>query len=206
MRCPSEIVSLSLGDVVIKSNGTGHIKITEKKKRGRTRNMIPYNKKILSSKAYKTPKNYRDNWRHKVANNESGDAFFLQPNGKPITEKYVRDHLSPCGKEITENPKFKPYNMRHTFATYLYQHTKNLKKVSKKLGHTKTANTDKYVDVAEDLEEQYNGKNLFNIALKPHAFFDVGGKQNEQVTLSYPKKSLQPKVFSPVGVDGLIRI
>lgn len=66
MRCPSEIVSLILNDVVIKSNGTGHIRIHEMKKRGKRRNMIPYNKKVLSSKAYKTPKNYRDNWRHKV--------------------------------------------------------------------------------------------------------------------------------------------
>jgi len=206
MRCPSEIITLTLEDVVIKSNGTGHIRIHEKKKRGKTRIMIPYSKKVLSSKVYKTPKNYRDNWRHKVETKESGDAFFLQPNGKPLTEKYVRDHLSSSGKLITESSKFKPYNMRHTFATYLYQSTKNLKKVSKKLGHTKTVNTDKYVDVAEDLEEQYNGKNLFNIALKPHNIFNVGGKQNEQVTLSYAKKSLQFKVFSPVGVDGLSRI
>lgn len=130
MRCSSEIVSLILNDVVIKSNGTGHIRIHEMKKRGKTRIMIPYNKKVLSSKAYKTPKNYRDNWRHKVVTKDSGDAFFLQPDGKPITENYVRNHLSPCGKKITGNLKFKPYSMRHTFATYLYQHTKNLKKVS----------------------------------------------------------------------------
>ena len=104
------------------------------------------------------------------------------------TDKYVRAHLSPSGKIITGNPKFKPYCMRHTFATYYYQLTKNIKKVSKKLGHTKTVNTDKYVALAEDLEEQFNGKNLFNIALKPHSIIDVGGKQNKQGTLSYPQK------------------
>jgi integrase len=206
MRCPSEIVNITLDMVKINKDGTGHITIVEKKKRGRERDIIPYSKKILSSKAYKTPKNYLDNWRHKVANKESGDAFFLMPDGKPITEKYVRDHLSPNGKIITRNPKFKPYNMRHTFATYYYQLTKNLKKVSVKLGHTKTKNTDKYVAVAEDLEEQFNGKNLFNIALKPQNN-NVGGKQNkQQVTLGCAKKSLQLKVFSPVGVDGLTRI
>ena len=166
--------------------------------------MIPYTKKVLSSKAYKTPKNYRDNWRYKVVTKDSGDAFFLQPNGKPLTEKYVRDHLSPSGKKITGNPRFKPYNMRHTFATYLYQHTKNLKKVSKKLGHTKTVNTDKYVDVAEDLEEQYDGKNLFNIALKPHNLNAVGGKQNKQVTLSYPpKRGATQSNYSEKKVMGL---
>jgi site-specific recombinase XerD len=206
MRCPSEIVNITLDMVKINKDGTGHITIIEKKKRGRERDIIPYSKNILSSKAYKTPKNYRDNWRHKVANQYSGDAFFLMPDGRPITEKYVRDHLSPIGKKLTKNPKFKPYHMRHTFATYYYQLTKNLKKVSVKLGHTKTKNTDKYVAVAEDLEEQFNGKNLFNIALKPQNN-NVGGKQNkQQVTLGCTKKSLQLKVFSPVGVDGLSRI
>ena len=197
MRCPSEIITLSLDDIVINKDGTGHIRIHEMKKRGKTRKIIPYSKKILSSNRYKTPKNYLECWRHKVANSESGDAFFLQWNGKPITEKYVRDHLSPSGKKITGNPRFTPYSMRHTFATYLYQYTKDLKKVSKKLGHTKTANTDKYVDVAEDLEEQYNGKNLFNIALKPHLIKLVGGKQNKQVTLNYPLKSPSNESITP---------
>jgi len=84
--------------------------------------------------------------------------------------------------------------MRHTFATFLYQYTKNIKKVSKRPGHTKTANTDKYVSIAEDLEEQYNGKNLFNLALKPHNSEAVVGKQNKQATLSQRKNKAQPKV------------
>jgi|GEM_PF-2014545 len=202
MRCPSEIVTLTLDDVIINKDGTGQIDIHEQKKRGKVRTLIPYNKKILSSNSYKTPKNYRDFWRKKVATKESGDAFFLQPNGKPITEKYVRDHLSSAGKTITGNPHFTPYHMRHTFATFLYQYTKNIKKVSKRLGHTKTANTDKYVDVAEDLEEQFNGKNLFNIALRPHN--NVGGKQNKQVTLSYPpKKASTQSNFSKKKFMGL---
>ncbi len=188
MRCPSEIVTLTLDDVKINKDGTGHITIHETKKRGKQRDIIPYSKKILSSNKYKTPKNYRDNWRPKVANNKSKDAFFLMHNGRPITEKYVRDHLSSSGKIITKNTKFKPYHMRHTFATYYYQLTKNLKKVSKKLGHTKTVNTDKYVSIAEDLEEQFEGKNLFNIALKPHNIINMGGKQNKQVTFIYPQK------------------
>lgn len=204
MRCPSEIITLTLDNIVINKDGTGHITIHEQKKRGKERDLIPYSKKILSSDKYKSPKNYRDNWRPKVANGESGDAFFLQWNGRPITEKYVRDHLSSAGKKITGNPHFTPYHMRHTFATFLYQYTKNIKKVSKKLGHTKTANTDKYVDVAEDLEEQFNGKNLFNIALKPHNIIDAGGKQNQQVTLVCPpKQPSNESDFSKKKVMGL---
>jgi site-specific recombinase XerD len=202
MRCPSEILSLTLDDIVINHDGTGHITIHEQKKRGKTRDIIPYSRKILSSDKYKSPKNYRDHWRPKVANDNSGKAFFLQPSGKPITEKYVRDHLSSSGKKITGDPHFTPYHMRHTFATFLYQYTKNIKKVSKKLGHTKTANTDKYVEIAEDLEEQFDGKNLFNIALKPHNTI-MGGQQNKQVTLVYPlKKASNESNFSKKKIMG----
>ena len=203
MRCPSEIVTLKLDDFTINKDGTGHIDIHEMKKRGKIRTIIPYSKNVLSSNRYKTPKNYLDFWRPKVANSESEDFFFLQPDGKPITEKYVRDHLSVAGKKITGNPHFTPYSMRHTFATFLYQYTKNIKKVSKKLGHTKTSNTDKYVDVAEDLEEQFNGKNLFNIALKPHLTRSVGGMRDKQVTLNHPpKKALIQSVYSERVIMG----
>lgn len=207
MRCPSEIITLTLDDVKINKDGTGHITVHEMKKRGKKRQIIPYNKNVLSSTRYKSPKNYRDHWRCKVENSKSGNSFFLQWNGRPITEKYVRDHLSSSGKKITENPNFTPYCMRHTFATYLYQYTKDLKKVSRKLGHTKTANTDKYVEVAEDLEEQYKGKNLFNIALKPHLFDDEGGKQNEQVTLIYhPKNTSNESNYSEKESMGLAEL
>jgi len=188
MRCPSEIISLNVEDIVINSDGTGYIRISEKKKRGRRRKIIPYNKNVLSSLAYKTPKNYLKNWRWKVANIKSGDAFFLQPNGDRVTDKYIRKILSPSGKKIVANGRFYPYMMRHTFATYFYQHTKDLKKVSRMLGHTKTVNTDKYVEVSEALDQQLKGKNLFSIALRPSNFKNMEGKQNEQETLSQPQK------------------
>lgn len=77
--------------------------------------------------------------------------------------------------------------MRHTFATYLYQNTEDLKKVSRMLGHTKTVNTDKYVEVSEALDQQLKGKNLFSLALRPSNFTTMEGKQNEQETLSQPQ-------------------
>jgi integrase len=117
---------------------------------------------------------FDENWQWKVENEFSGDALFLQPNGKRITEKYLRSHLSKAGKKIAGN-WFYPYIMRHTFATYLFQCTKNLKFVSMMLGHTKTSNTDKYVHIAECMERQLKG-NLFNMALKPHNFGYVGEK------------------------------
>ena len=52
----------------------------------------------------------------------------------------------------------------------------------------------KYVSLAEDLEEQFNGKTLFNIALKPHNILNVEGKQDKQVTFNNPQK--EPSIES----------
>jgi len=68
--------------------------------------------------------------------------------------------------------------MRHTFTTFHYQYTKNIKKVSKKLGHNKSANTDKYVDVAEDLEEQYEGKTYLILPLNNIIMWEVSKINN----------------------------
>lgn len=204
MRPPSEIVTLNLDDVIINNDGSGYIRIHEMKKRGKRRKIIPFNKKVLSSPAYKTPKNYINNWRWKVANDESDDALFLQPNGKRITKKYVRSHLSFTGKKIA-GKQFKCYHMRHTYGTYLYNYTKNIKFVSNSLGHTKTSNTDKYVHISECMEHQLNG-NLFNMALKPHNFGYVGAKPKNRFTFGQRQNRPQLKVIPPVGTSGLIRI
>ena len=95
--------------------------------------------------------------------------------------------------------------MRHTYATYLYQYTKNLKFVSKMLGHTKTSNTDKYVHIAECIERQLGG-NLFHMALKPHDFGYVGEQPKKQLKMGYSQNRAQLKVFSPVSRYGLSRV
>ncbi len=95
--------------------------------------------------------------------------------------------------------------MRHTFATYLYEYSGDIKFVSKMLGHTKTSNTDKYVHIAECMEQQLDG-NLFNMALKPHNFGCVGVKPKNRATLGQRQNRPQLKVISPVGTSGLSRI
>ena len=203
MRPPSEIVNLDLKDVKINDDGTGYIRIHEKKKHGRIRRIYPFNSSVLSSMAYKSPRNYLENWRWKVENEHSENAFFLQPNGRRITEKYLRSHLSSSGKDIA-GMEFHPYVMRHTFATYLYSYTKDIEFVKNMLGHTKTANTNKYVHIAQCLEKQLNG-NLFNMALKPHDFKNVGAKPNKPTLGQRPKRP-QLKAISPVERSGLSRV
>jgi len=48
--------------------------------------------------------------------------------------------------------------MRHTFATYFYNNTKDISLVARKLGLKETKNVDKYIHIARDLEEQTKSK------------------------------------------------
>ena len=197
MRPPSEIVNLNVDDVKINNDGTGYIKITEKKKRNKPRIIIPFNKSALSSNVFKTPGNYIKNWRWKKENDKSGDALFLQTNGRRITEKYIRSHIVPVAKSIVGN-YFHLYTMRHTFATYLYEYTKDLKFTSKMLGHSKITNTNKYVHIAKTMKMQLGNRNLFNNALRLQK--NVRGKHyyKHRRILDCWLKIKQSNKFSPV--------
>lgn len=165
MRPPSEICNLNLEDIILNKDGTGYIRIHEDKKRGKNRIIIPFNKTVLSSSVFKTPKNYIKNWRPKVTNDKSGNALFLKPDGRRITGKYLRDHITPKGKKIAGS-YFHLYTMRHTCATYLYEYTKELEIVRRRLGHKKPSTTIKYVHIADSIKRQVGKRNLFNQALR----------------------------------------
>lgn len=177
MRAPSEICNLNLDDIKIFNDGTGYLAIREVKKHNKKRKIYPYSKTILCSPVFKTVKNYLNNWRYKVENGYSGNALFLQPNGKRITGSYLRKKITPVGKQICNDNSFHLYTMRHTFATYFYEYTKDLKRTAKKLGHKKSITVDRYVHIAEDMKEQVGKRNLFNQALR--LIKNSRGKQSE---------------------------
>jgi len=206
MRPPSEICNLDLDDIIINKDGTGYIRIHEDKKRGKQRIIIPFNKNILSSKVFKTPKNYIDNWRKKVATKDSENALFLQPNGTRITGKYLRDHITPTGKKIA-GPYFHLYTMRHTCATYLYEYTKELEIVRRRLGHKKPSTTIVYIHIADSIKRQVGKRNLFNLALRSH-HKSVGGQQKyiDRNILDCLAKKAQSNTFSPRELGGPGRI
>ena len=201
MRPPSEIINLDLQSIVINNDGTGYIWIKEDKKGGIERQYFPFNKKVLSSKVYRTPANYIQTWRPKVANCNSGDALFLHPDGKRVTGKYVRDHISKIGKKIVRDDRFKLYTLRHTFATYYYDWTRDIKKVARRLGHDKTDSVDHYIGVCDDLKTQIGRKtNLFDQALR---HFKNGGKHGKR---DCREKMALSQITSPVGKSGPGRI
>jgi integrase len=206
MRPPSEICNLDLDDIIINKDGTGYIRIHEDKKGGKQRIIIPFNKNILSSKVFKTPKNYIDHWRKKVATKDSGKALFLKLDGTRITADYLRDHITPTGKRIA-GPYFHLYTMRHTCATYLYEYTRELEIVRRRLGHRKPSTTIVYVHIADSIKRQVGKRNLFNLALRPHRK-NVGGQQNciDRKNLDCWTKKHQSNTFSPRNLGGPGRI
>ncbi len=177
-RPPSEICNLDVNDLVINPDGTGYVILTEDKKHGKNRRVYPWDPVVLSSRVYRTPKNYRDTWRPLAYDDaRSGNALFLEPNGRRVTGAYLRRHIAPVFKETMQDHDTILYDMRHTYATYLYDRTKDIKKVALSLGHVKTQNVDHYVFLSQEIENQVKGKrrDLFHQALRqPLAL--VGGK------------------------------
>lgn len=98
-RVPSEIIEMTVDDVIIDSSGRGCITITETKKHRQKRTILP-EKSILSSRVHKSFKNWIDKWRPKVENQYSGNALYLQPSGKPFEINHFRGKLSRFGKKI----------------------------------------------------------------------------------------------------------
>ena len=204
MRPPSEICNLNYDDLKLNDDGTGTLTVHEQKKRNKNRIIIPFNKTVLSSPVFKTPRNYRDNWRHKVENSNSGNALFLQPNGKRITGRYITAHLTLAGKKIAGD-YFHLYTMRHTYASYLYDYTGDIKFVSKMLGHTKITNTSKYIHTADCIKRQLGKRNLFNLALRSHNIENIYERGKEKKIDCLAKINQSNKV-SPVEQYGPGRI
>jgi site-specific recombinase XerD len=192
MRPPGEIINLNLEDIVINEDGTGYIRINEDKKHGKKRIIYPYNKTILSSPVFKTLWNYIQHWRPKVVNDKSGDVLFLMKNGSRINGNYLRKKITPIGKIICNEKGFKLYTMRHTFATYMYEYSKDIKRVSKLLGHKKSDTVDKYIHIANFMKEQVGKRNLFNQALRHIS--KCGGKLDGEKSID-GQKTVNRKYF-----------
>jgi integrase len=168
-RVPSEIITMKVSDIHLDSP-IPHIVITEPKKHNRTRLLYNIEPAILTSPIHKSFKNWIEHWRPKVANQYSGDALYLQPNGKPFTIRHLGHILSKHGKQIWE--EFRPYDMRHWCAVARLIKTKvetknfDIFEVQKWLGHEESSTTHIYVSQATDY---YNHLPVdwISLALKP---------------------------------------
>jgi len=88
-----------------------------------------------------------------VANKYSGDALFLQPNGKLFTLRHLGQRLSKMGKLVWND--FQPYDMRYKCAVAKLIRTKietgnfDCFLVKNWLGHERMGTTERYIRYTE---------------------------------------------------------
>jgi len=99
IRPPSEFIELKTSDIYFEDNDRSYLIVTEPKKYKSQRVVVP-EKSIMTSRTHKSLKNYIDHWRPKVENQQSGDALFLRPDGRPFSGTYLRNKMSKYGKQI----------------------------------------------------------------------------------------------------------
>lgn len=81
------------------------------------------------------------------------DAFLLTGNGKYIEVRSYEQKLSKIYKVVGIQGK-NAYSIRHAFATYYYQNTKDIKTLSELLGHKDIKTTYRYIGTDETAKRQ----------------------------------------------------
>ena len=148
---PEEWIIQKCSDVFIDE---GYIFIREPKKKYRERQLF-IDDTVMKSYNVSSIKNWLEIWRPRIANEYSGDYFFIKPNGKPFnTTADFRGFLNQYCKPVW--PYFKPKIMRDWSAIgrLIRQMTEtghwNVGIVSDDLGHKSEATTKTYVRFARD--------------------------------------------------------
>ena len=95
-------------------------------------------------------------WKKKAVDEPTGkeDYLFLSERGGKFATRSLQSMFETAVKGAGL-PKYSIHACRHSFGTYLYQKTKNLRMVQKQLGHTSVSTTQVYADVTP--EEMSNG-------------------------------------------------
>jgi site-specific recombinase XerD len=78
--------------------------------------------------------------------------------GNQLSDRYVQAMVRRYSKRAGISKKISPHTLRHTFATRLYKHTKDIAVVQKALGHSDLSTTMVYVHlVSSDVEQALSG-------------------------------------------------
>ncbi|MBN1859934.1 MAG: tyrosine-type recombinase/integrase [Candidatus Thermoplasmatota archaeon] len=97
--------------------------------------LIALEPEVMTMATRKSYKNWIEKWRPKVENQKSGDYVYLQPNGKPFTDNYLRKQLNVMGKRVW--PQFHPTVCRDWCSiARLIESDFNIEKVRKWMEHS----------------------------------------------------------------------
>jgi len=146
---PSELLIQKASDVFLDD---GYLIITETKKNRQPRQIFP-EPDLMTNLRRKSMKNWIEHWRPKVENQHSNDYLYLQPNGRPFTDAYLKKFLNQNVKPVWSY--YHPYVMRHWCAiARLIKSKVDTKKwdiweVKEWLGHDKVTTTEGYVQYAK---------------------------------------------------------
>ncbi|KQS94232.1 tyrosine-type recombinase/integrase [Chryseobacterium sp. Leaf394] len=85
------------------------------------------------------------------------EYFFINKNGKKLTEKFVYLAVNKYLSLVTSKEKKSPHILRHSFATHVLDNGAEISKVKKILGHSSLASTQVYTNAnIEQLKKVFN--------------------------------------------------
>lgn len=85
------------------------------------------------------------------------EYFFINKNGKKLTEKFVYLAVNKYLSIVTSKKKRSPHILRHSFATHVLDNGAEISKVKKILGHSSLASTQVYTNAnIEQLKKVFN--------------------------------------------------
>jgi len=80
--------------------------------------------------------------------NNPDDFLLISSVGKPLTTRCLEKAFKKCLKRAGINPcRYHIHNLRHTYGTYLYDLTRNIRLVQEQLGHSSVKTTETYTKV-----------------------------------------------------------
>jgi len=119
--------------------------------KGNKERIVPVSRELLISL-----QKYNEN---KPKTEHSSVYFFVQNNGKKLSEKFVYSAVNSYLSLVTTKKKKSPHILRHSFATHILNEGAEISKVKKILGHASLASTQVYTN--GDIEQL---KKVFNKA------------------------------------------
>lgn len=135
----SELVGLDVGDV---DPATATVRAFGK---GGKERLVPLHERAVSAVS-----GYLATARGKLANDESGDALFLNRRGGRMTRQAFWLRLRASAVRSGVGVHLTPHTLRHSFATHLLQGGANLRQVQEMLGHASIATTQIYTHLTNE--------------------------------------------------------
>ena len=143
----SELTNLELSQIDL---NRGIIKILGK---GGKERIVP-----IGQTALDWIKDYLNNVRKDIVDNDNNLYLFLTNKGKKISRKSCWSFITSYSKVVLQNKNISPHSLRHAFATHLLNNGADLRSVQMLLGHSSLSTTQIYTHVAKERLIKFHNK------------------------------------------------